>query len=111
MTKNQINYLLALLTLFVLYFYFNTFYTEIKAQKRMNSLGNRSAAGMMSPSGQPFFPGARVIPAQPNPRQTLSPEVQRMVENWRAAKTGSLPVTATASAAPKQDKPPVAAKS
>ena len=108
MTKNQINYLLALLTLFVLWFYFNTFYMDMKMQKRMNSLGMRPAAGMMNPTGQSFSPNMGGIPSQPNyNRQALPPEAQRMMENWRAARRAKTLPGATPAAAPvtaKQDK-------
>ena len=113
MTKNQINYLLILLTIFVAWFYFNTFYSDAKMSKRMAQLSARPAAGAMNPSGYPpFFPnnmGGQPA-AQPNYRQPLPPEAQKMMEQWRAArKAGKLPtrppaVTPTAAPVATQEK-------
>ena len=95
MTKNQINYLLILLTIFVAWFYFNTFYTDARMQKRMTQLSARPASGpMMNSSAYPaFFPnmGGQAAP-QSNLRQQLPPEAQKMMEQWRAARrAGKLP--------------------
>ncbi len=57
MTKNQINYLLVLATLVVVWLYFNTFVMGAMALKR-NAGGGRSAVPMIAGGQAPYFPGA-----------------------------------------------------
>ena len=55
MTKNQVNYLLALATLVVVWLYFNTFFEGAMAHKKATGFG-RMPASMMEGGSAPFMP-------------------------------------------------------
>lgn len=75
MTKNQINYLLALATLVVVWLYFNTFFGGAMAQKKMTSFG-RTPVPMMEGGQAPYFPRTRT----PRTGMPSLEEIKKMAE-------------------------------
>ncbi len=91
MTKNQINYLLALATLVVVWLYFNTFFGGAMAQKR--TMG-RMPVSMMDGGQAPYFPKARTT-------RTGMPsleEIKRMAEARKRPSSTDIANTATVKA-------------
>ena len=70
MSKEQINYLLALATLFIVWLYFNTFYVNAKKNSEGMPFGGRPfASGMRSPGMGPGFPQFPNMPELPRAPQ------------------------------------------
>ena len=63
MSKEQINYLLVLATLLIVWLYFNTFYTNSKKNYGMGSFGGVTPASAMK------LPNIPAIPKLPEPPQ------------------------------------------
>ena len=98
MSKNQINYLLVLATLFVAGFYFNTFYLAAKLEKNMPSRtwGMERPSFEMKNHSNPMFPRGipvRMPPSMSSNMTSLPPEVQKMLQQVQK----TLPATPVAS--------------
>lgn len=99
MTKNQVNYLLVLLTLVVVWLYLNTIVmVGVKANKMNYPVGMRQPSGMMVP-GQ-FAPQFQPKQAQ------MSLETKRMLDQFRNTKmnSGNLPASIPTPADAQQEK-------
>ena len=90
MSKNQINYLLALATLFVVGFYFNIFYTAAKLERKMP----QPVGIQRSPFATRNFPnfasaattsGPKANAGMPSTMPPLPPEVQKMMQQLQKA--------------------------
>lgn len=93
MTKNQINYLLALLTLVVIWLFLNTITMVGVKASYMNQFGMRSQGpGMMMPMQMPSQ--SQRLPSQ------MSPETQRMIEQFRNARMNPSSLSSPATPAP-----------
>ena len=105
MTKNQINYLLILATLFIFWLFFNTFYVGAKMQSKFPMPMSRSGMTMPEQTGSTVSPFARYARDMNQQRQQgsstrmpsmagLSPEAQKMLAERRAALKARMPAPA-----------------
>lgn len=111
MTKEQINYLLGLATVVVIWLFFNTFYMTARIEKRMLAFNERPAVSAMKPwpdtgfSQAPrpagnraptsYLPGSHRNYKQPivstNFPGGLPAEIQKLNEAAKAAPSSSAP--------------------
>lgn len=86
MSKNQINYLLLLATLAVVWLYFHTFYTGARFQKMMPQWDARRNAGAMMERPN-YLPPNAIQTRYPNVRQTAPSiaEIQKVINASKSA--------------------------
>lgn len=89
MTKNQINYILGLATVAVIWLFFNTFYIGAKTQARMFPMSGRPPmpSTFNLPPASPRTPGAPATDYM----ASLPPEAQKILAERRAALATKLP--------------------
>ena len=86
MSKNQINYLLVLATLAVVWLYFHTFYMTAKYDKKVAQWDAGRTPGAMV--GRPGFPPLANMPRNPTTTTYKIPstaEMQKMIQAARSA--------------------------
>ena len=84
MTKNQVNYLLALATLVVVWLYLNTFFMAALVQKKSAAMYGRSPVASLTGGEEAYFPRSSGSREYRSGRPSLE-EIKKMIEARKAA--------------------------